>query len=104
MAPKTENTLNISAIESPVAFQPHGESKLQPSVKALCDLIDVLSQSEIHIPVLMTEIEYQELAARLDALLDIIGEEKHPLVPLMHFIGTLIKNYEDEYVPRLTEL
>ena len=51
----------------------------------------------------MTEIEYQALAARLDDLLDIVGEENHPLVPLMHFVGTLIKNYEDEYVPRLTE-
>lgn len=103
MVPKTENTLHVSAIDTSVAFQPQGESKLQPSVKALCDLIDVLSQSEIHIPVLMTEIEYQELAARLDDLLDIVGEENHPLVPLMHFVGTLIKNYEDEYVPKLTE-
>ena len=80
------------------------KSKSQPSVKALCDLIDMLSQSEIHIPVLMTEIEYQELAARLDNLLDIVGEKDHPLAPLLHFVGTLIKNYEDEYVPRLTEL
>lgn len=79
------------------------KSKLQPSVKALCDLIDALSQSEIHIPVLMTEIEYQELAARLDDLLDIVGEENHPLAPLLHFVGTLIKNYEDKHVPRLTE-
>ena len=79
------------------------KSKLQPSVKALCDLIDALSQSEIHIPVLITEIEYQELAARLDDLLDIVGEENHPLDPLLHFVGTLIKNYEDEHVPRLTE-
>ena len=96
MVPKTENTLNVPAIDTPVAFQ--------PSVKALCDLIDALSQSEIHIPVLMTEIEYQELAARLDNLLDIVGEKDHPLAPLLHFVGTLIKNYEDEYVPRLTEL
>ncbi len=104
MAPKTENTLNVSAIDAPVAFQPRGKGKLQPSIKALCDLIDVLSQSEIHKPVLLTEVEYQELAARLDDLLDIVGEDDHPLVPLMHFVGTLIKNYEDEYVPRLTEL
>ena len=82
----------------------YGKSKLQPFLKALCDLIDVLSQGEIHTPVLLTEIEYQQLAARLDDLLDIVGEENHPLAPLLHFVGTLIKNYEDEHVPKLTEL
>ncbi len=82
----------------------HGKSKSQPSVKALCDLIDVLNQGEIRMPVLLTEIEYQQLAARLDDLLDIVGEENHPLAPLLHFVGTLIKNYEDKHVPGLTEL
>ena len=82
----------------------HGKSELQPSIKALCDLIDVLSQDEIHAPVLLREIEYQQLAARLDNLLDIVGEENHPLAPLLHFVGTLIKNYEDKHVPELTEL
>ena len=103
MTSKTENTLNVSAIDTPIAFQPQGKSKLQPSVKALCDLIDVLSQGEIHIPILLTEIEYRQLAARLDDLLDIVGETNHPLAPLLHFVGTLIKNYEDEHVPELTE-
>ena len=104
MTSKMENTLNVSAIDTPIAFQPQGKSKLQPSVKALCDLIDVLSQGEIHIPVLLTEIEYRQLAARLDDLLDIVGEENHPLAPLLHFVGTLIKDYEDEHVRKLTEL
>lgn len=104
MVPKTENTLKVSAIDAPIAFPPRDKSKLQPSVEALCDLIDVLSQSEIHIPVLLTEIEYQELAARLDNLLDIVGEENHPLVPLLHLVGTLVKDYEDAHVPRLTEI
>ena len=103
MVSKTENTLNVSAIDAPIAFQPQAESKLRPSVKTLCDLIDIVSESDTHIPVLLTKIEYQELAARLDDLLDIVGEENHPLDPLLHFVGTLIKNYEDEYVPRLTE-
>ena len=104
MVPKTENTLKVSAIDAPIAFPPRDKSKLQPSVKALCDLIDVLSQSEIHIPVLLTEIEYQELAARLDDLLDIVGEENHPLGPLLHFVGTLVENYEDEHLPKLTDI
>ena len=103
MVPKTENTLDISPIDSPIAFHPRSKSKLQPSVEALCDLIDAVSESETHIPTLLTKIEYEELAARLDNLLDIVGEENHPLAPLLHFVGTLIKNYEDECVPRLTE-
>ncbi len=103
MVPKTGNTPNVSAIDAPIAFQPQGESKLQPSVKALCDLIDIVSESETHIPILLTKIEYEELAARLDDLLDIVGEENHSLAPLLHFVGTLIKNYEDEYVLRLAE-
>ena len=48
MVPKTENTLKVSAIDAPIAFPPRDKSKLQPSVEALCDLIDVLSQSEIY--------------------------------------------------------
>ena len=104
MVPKTENTPNVSAIDAPIAFQPQGKSKLQPSVKALCDLIDIVSENETYTPILLTKIEYEELAARLDNLLDIVGEKDHPLAPLLHFVGTLIKNYEDEYVPRLTEL
>ncbi|MYK94300.1 hypothetical protein F4009_09960 [Candidatus Poribacteria bacterium] len=66
--------------------------------------MDNISENETHIPILLTKIEYEELAARLDDLLDMVGEENHPLAPLLHFVGTLIKNYEDEHVPRLTEL
>ncbi len=74
-------------------------------VKVLCDLIDFMSQNANHMPVPLREIEYQQLASRLDDLLDIVdGEENHPLAPLMHFIGTLIKNYENEHIPKLVEL
>ena len=104
MVPKTEATQDVSPIETPVAFHPRGKHKLQPTVAMLCDLIDVVSQNETHLLVPLTEIEYQQLAARLDDLLDIVGEENHPLAPLLHFVGTLIKNYEDEHVPKLTEL
>ena len=104
MVPKTEDTLDVSTLDAPIAFHPRSKTKLQPSIKALCDLIDSVSQNETHIPILLTKIEYEELAARLDDLLDIVGEDNHPLVPLLHFVGTLIKNYEDKYVPKLTEL
>ena len=104
MVPKTETTQDVSSIETPIAFHPRGKRKLQPTVALLCDLIDFVSQNETLLLVPLTEIEYQQLAARLDDLLDIVGEENHPLVPLLHFVGTLIKNYEEEHVPKLTEL
>ena len=104
MVPKTETTQDVSPIETPVAFHPRGKRELQPTVAMLCDLIDFVSQNETLLLVPLTTNEYQQLAARLDDLLDIVGEENHPLVPLLHFVGTLIKNYEDEHVPKLTEL
>ena len=105
MASKTQITPNVSPMETTITFPARGKSELQPLVKVICDLIDFMSQNENHMPVPLTEIEYQKLAARLDDLLDIIdGEENHPLAPLMHFVGTLIKNYESEHIPKLVEL
>ena len=51
------------------------------------------------------ESEYQQLAAMLDNLIDVVGEdENHPLASLMEVIGVLIEKYEDEHVPELTEV
>lgn len=48
----------------------------------------------------LAEGSYLQLAERLDALVDIVGEDgSHPLAPLMEFVGTFIKIYEDEHVP-----
>ena len=80
------------------------KSEFQPFVEVLCNLIDFVTKDEIHRPTSLTEIEYQQLALRLDDLLDIVGEENHSLGPLLHFVGTLIKNYEDEHIPKLTEI
>ncbi len=45
------------------------------------------------------------LAAVLDDLIDVVGEnENHPLASLIEVIGVLIEKYEDENVPELTEL
>lgn len=105
MVPKTQITPNISSKETPITFPVRSKSELQPLVKVLCDLIDFMSQNENHMPVPLREMEYQQLASRLDDLLDIVdGEENHPLAPLMHFVGTLIKNYENEHIPKLVEL
>ena len=51
------------------------------------------------------ESEYQRLTEVLDNLIDVVGEdENHPLASLMEVIGVLIEKYEDEHVPRLTEI
>ncbi len=104
MASKTETTPNVSPIETPLVFRPRDKSELQPFVEVLCNLIDFVKKDEKHRPTSLTEIEYQQLALRLDDLLDIVGEENHSLAPLLHFVGTLIKNYENEHIPKLTEI
>ena len=51
-----------------------------------------------------TEKEYEQLVIVLDSLVDEVGEdESHPLASLMEVIGVLIANYENQYVPELTE-
>ena len=51
------------------------------------------------------ESEYQWLVAILDDLIDIVGEdEDHPLASLMEVIGVSIEKYEEEHVPKLTEV
>ena len=105
MVPETETTRDVSPIKAPIAFHPRGTSELRPFIEGLCDLIDFVGQNETHIPVSLTEIEYRELAARLDDLLNLVdGEEDHPLAPLLHFVGTLIIIYEDEHLPKLTDI
>ncbi len=105
MVPKTQITPNISSIESPITFPVRNKNELQPLVNVLCDLIDSLIKNENLLPVPLNEYEYQQLASRLDDLLDLVdGEENHPLAPLMHFVGTLIMNYENEHFPKLAEL
>lgn len=52
----------------------------------------------------LTKDEYQWLDGILEKLIFSVGEnEDHPLAPLMEFIIQLIANYEQAYVPKLTE-
>ena len=52
----------------------------------------------------LSEAEYQWLDDVLEKLIYSVGEnENHPLDPLMTFIIRIIANYEDAYVPKLTE-
>ena len=53
----------------------------------------------------LTGTDYEQLDAVLKELIYVVGDdEKHPLAPLMDFIGDLIIKYEDKHLPKLTEL
>ena len=66
--------------------------------------INAWSYLSSNVTVARTESEYEQLVKVLDDLIDEVGEdESHPLASLMDIIGILIENYEDRYVPELTE-
>lgn len=47
-----------------------------------------------------TEVEYDNLSAFLDQLIDDVGnDESHPLTALMNTVGTLIEAYDEEHFP-----
>ena len=51
-----------------------------------------------------TEQDYTQAVALLDSLIDIVGEnENHPLASLMELVGVLIEQYEDAYIPEITD-
>ena len=88
----------------PVVPSPYPETAYQWLVEVLDGFID-FGQRHGHYGVIkLTEDEYQWLDDILEKLIYSIGEnENHPLAPLMDFIIRLIANYEDKYVPKLTE-
>lgn len=88
----------------PAVPSPYPETAYQWLAKVLDELID-FGQRHGHYGVIkLTEDEYQWLDDILEELIYSVGEnENHPLTPLMEFIIRLIANYEDAYVPKLTE-
>lgn len=49
--------------------------------------------------------QYQQLVTVLDVLIDTVGEnEMHPLVSLMEIVGVLIEQFEDKFVPEVTDI
>ena len=84
---------------------PYPETAYQWLAKVLDGLID-FGQRHGHYGVIkLTKDEYQWLDDILEELIYSVGEdENHPLALLMDFIIRIIANYEDAYVPRLTEL
>ena len=88
----------------PAVPPPYPATAYQWLVEVLDGLID-FGQRHGHYGVIkLSEDEYQWLDDILEELIYSVGEnENHPLAPLMDFIIRLIANYEDKYVPKLTE-
>lgn len=84
---------------------PYPETAYQWLVEVLDGLID-FGQRHGHYGVInLSEDGYQWLDGVLEKSIYSVDEnENHPLAPLMDFIIRLIANYEDKYVPKLTEL
>ena len=84
---------------------PYPETAYQWLARVLDGLIDFGQRHGYYGVIKLTKDEYQWLDDVLEELIYSVGEdENHPLAPLMDFIIRVIDNYEDAYVPKLTEL
>ena len=89
----------------PAVSPPYPETAYQWLVEVLDGLIDFGKRHGHYGVIKLSEDEYQWLFDDvLEELICSVGEdENHPLAPLMEFIIRIIANYEDAYVPKLTE-
>ena len=88
----------------PAVSPPYPETAYQWLAEVLDGLIDFGKRHGHYGVIELSEDEYQWLDDVLEELICSVGEdENHPLAPLMKFIIRLIANYEDAYVPKLTE-
>lgn len=89
---------------APVASTTYSESAYQWLVEVLDGLIDFGKRHGHYGVIKLSKDEYQWLDDILEELICSVGEDQsHPLAPLMRFIIRIIANYEDAYVPKLTE-
>ena len=90
----------------PTVPPPYPETAYQWLVEVLDGLIAFGKKHGHYGVIKLSEEEYQWLFDDvLEELICSVGEnDNHPLDPLMTFIFRLIDNYEDKYVPELTEL
>ena len=93
-------------LSEPVIPPPYPERAYQWLTEVLDGLIDFGKRHGHYGVINLSEGEYQWLMDDvLEELICSVGEdENHPLAPLIEFIIRLIDNYEDKYVPKLTEL
>ncbi len=84
---------------------PYPESASQWLVSLLDLLAGIANRHENFDHIVITETEYQQLSAVLEDLIHGVGEdENHPLSAAMALVGMLIKVYEDQHFPKLTDL
>ena len=89
----------------PAVLPTYAESDYHWLVGVLDKLIEFMRRDGNHNVPELTENDYDWAHALLVALVGAVGEsETHPLRPLMEFVCQLIDDYEDKYVPELTEL
>ncbi len=88
----------------PVVPPPYPETAYQWLMEVLDGLIN-FGQRHGHYGVInLSDGEYEWLDDILEKLIYSVGEnQSYPLAPLMDFIIRIIANYEDKYVPKLTE-
>ena len=99
--PEPTETSEQGQVES----APYPESDYQWLVEVFETLSDIVNRNADNGFAALTETDYKQLDAVLKELIYIVGDdEKHPLAPLMDFIGVLISKYEDEHFPKLTGL
>ena len=91
-------------LSEPVILPLYPERAYQWLTEVLDGLIDFGKRHGHYGVINLNEGEYQWLDDVLEELICSVGEdENHPLAPLMDFIIRLIANYEQTYVPKLTE-
>ena len=84
---------------------PYPESAAQWLISLLNILTGIVNRNEDLNHIVITETEYQQLSGILDDFVYGVGEdETHPLSAAMTLVGTLIKTYEDQHFPKLTDL
>ena len=92
-------------ISEPIAPPSYSESDYDWLVDVLDTLIKFVRRDENWSVPELGKNDYDWAHALLVELVGAVGEsETHPLRPLMEFVCRLLDNYEDKYVPQLTEL
>ncbi len=68
-------------------------------------IIPMWTRFSKYVHVIHSEQDYEQAVELLDNLIDLVGEnENHPLASLMELVGVLIEQYEDRYVPEITDI
>ena len=108
VVPSMPQLLNSKPVQTrtsaPAVSPPYPETAYQWLAEVLDGLIDFRQRHGHYGVIKLTKDEYQWLDDVLEKLICSVGEdENHRLGPLMDFIIRLIANYEQTYVPKLTE-